>query len=117
MVRESHGGQVEREFTYGYLDKVMSVDRPGGRKANYAYDAGGMLVRKEVDDPTQVETGTGAGAAGSNQWETWVWDGLALVQRGNEVYVNEAHPAGGMTLMSRTLEPPVVGATAAGAKP
>lgn len=117
MVRESHGGQVEREFTYGYLDKVLSVDRPGGRKANYAYDAGGMLVRKEVDDPTQAATGTGAGAAGSNKWETWVWDGLALVQRGNEVYVNEAHPAGGMTLMSRTLEPPAAATTAAGAKP
>jgi YD repeat-containing protein len=117
MVRESHGSQVEREFTYGYLDKVLSVDRPGGRKANYAYDAGGMLVRKEVDDPTQAATSSGTGVAGSNKWETWVWDGLALVQRGNEVYVNEAHPAGGMTLMSRTMDTPVVGAAPPVANP
>jgi hypothetical protein len=46
------------------------------------------------------------GAGGPSKWETWVWGGLALVQRGNEVYVNEAHVAGGMTLMSRTLEAP-----------
>jgi YD repeat-containing protein len=122
MVSESHGGQVEREFTYGYLDKVMSVDRPGGRRANYTYDASGMLVRKGVEDPAEAATAlsgaAGSGAGGANKWETWVWDGLALVQRGNEVYVNEAHPAGGMTLMSRKLEPTVVGAgTAAGASP
>ncbi len=98
MVRESAGGQVERSFTYGYLDKVLSVDRPGGRRAEYAYDASGMLVRKAVQDPTEA-------AGNATSWETWVWDGLALVQRGNEVYVNEPHAAGGMTLMSRSLAP------------
>ncbi|HEY9248230.1 MAG TPA: hypothetical protein VIO38_03825, partial [Rariglobus sp.] len=87
-------------------DKVMSVDRPGGRRANYAYDAGGMLVRKEVDDPADTAT-----TAGASKWETWVWDGLALVQRGDEVYVNEAHAAGGMTLMSRKLDDPAVAAS------
>jgi YD repeat-containing protein len=109
MMSESHDGQIERQFTYGYLDKVLAVERPGGRRANFEYDAGGMLVRKAVDDPTPSAasaTGDPTGTSNASKWETWVWDGLALVQRGNEVYVNEAHPAGGMTLMSRTLETP-----------
>jgi hypothetical protein len=97
----------------------MSVDRPGGRKASYEYDAGGMLVRKGVDDPTLAAGNpepTPGAVGNAGKWETWVWDGLALVQRGNELYVNEAHAAGGMTLMSRTLETPVAPETTAVAR-
>ncbi|EIQ00176.1 Rhs family protein [Opitutaceae bacterium TAV1] len=92
MTQEIEGDQAVRSFSYGYLDKVMTVQRPDGRAAAYAYDAAGMLVGKA--------TRPDAGAAPQTEW--WVWDGLALVRRGDEIFVNEPHPAGGMTLMSRT---------------
>jgi YD repeat-containing protein len=98
MLAESVGGQVDRRFTYSYLDKVMQVDRPAeGRRAQYAYDANGMLVLKGTQAPAQGD---------ATNWENWVWDGIALVQRGNEVFVNEPHPAGGAALMSRKLDDP-----------
>lgn len=38
------------------------------------------------------------------QLDTWVGSGLPLVRpEQHEVFVNEAHPAGGMALMSRNL--------------
>lgn len=98
MTREVNNGRVDRSFTYGYLDKVMRVDRPEGRSAFYAYDASGMLVRKATLPRA------GARQVAMEQ-ETWVWDGLALVRRGNDYYVNEPHVAGGEVLMSRSLAP------------
>ena len=101
MVSEMQGGRMERNFTYGYLDKVLSVDRPGNHHADYVYDASGMLVRKGMTEPAAVGASE---RSAPKSWETWVWDGLALVQRGGEVFVNEAHPAGGQAIMSRTLD-------------
>jgi YD repeat-containing protein len=98
MLSEQIDGRMERSFSYGYLDKVMRVDRPEGRTAHYAYDATGMLVRKATQ-PGASMPGVGP------QQETWVWDGLALVQRGDDYFVNEPHLAGGQTLMSRSLNP------------
>lgn len=98
MLSEQVDGRLERKFTYGYLDKVMRVDRPEGRVAHYAYDAAGMLVRKATQGGDNLP-------GQSPRHETWVWDGLALVQRGDEYFVNEPHLAGGQTLMSRSLNP------------
>lgn len=98
MLSEQVDGRLERKFTYGYLDKVMRVDRPEGRVAQYAYDASGMLVRKATQGGNNLP-------GQSLKQETWVWDGLALVQRGDEYFVNEPHLAGGQTLMSRSLNP------------
>lgn len=105
MLSEQIDGRMERSFSYGYLDKVMRVDRPEGRTAHYAYDATGMLVRKATQ-PGMAMPGVGP------QQETWVWDGLALVQRGDDYFVNEPHLAGGQTLMSRSLNPEPTAAAA-----
>jgi YD repeat-containing protein len=102
LVSEQSDGRVERRFTYGYLDKVLEVERPGGRSARYDYDAAGMLIRKATV-AGEIEPGSGP------KTETWVWDGLALVQRGNDYYVNEPHLAGGQTLLSKSLSPESVG--------
>ncbi len=97
MIREQIDGRTERSFSYGYLDKVMSVERPEGRVAHYAHDSAGMLVRKDT-----IPGGAAPGAR--PQQETWVWYGLALLQRGDEYYANEPHLAGGQTLLSRSLK-------------
>ena len=34
----------------------------------------------------------------------WVWDGLALIRRGSDIYVNEPHVSGGVPILSKTDE-------------
>lgn len=34
--------------------------------------------------------------------EKWAWDGIALVARGNDIYVNEPHAAGGTPVLTKT---------------
>ena len=36
--------------------------------------------------------------------EVWVWDGLALIRRGSDIYVNEPHVSGGVPILSKTDE-------------
>ena len=36
--------------------------------------------------------------------ENWVWDGLALIRRGSDIYVNEPHISGGVPILSKTDE-------------
>ncbi len=36
--------------------------------------------------------------------ENWVWDGLALIRRGDDIYVNEPHISGGVPIVSKTKE-------------
>ena len=36
--------------------------------------------------------------------EIWVWDGLALIRRGSDIYVNEPHVSGGVPILSKTDE-------------
>ncbi len=33
-----------------------------------------------------------------------VWDGLALIRRGSDIYVNEPHVSGGVPILSKTDE-------------
>ena len=64
-----------RTYRYGYLDKVLSVT-DGKRSYAYAYHVDGQLARADY------------GEGGS---EDFHWDGLALVRRGDESFVNEPH--------------------------
>ena len=36
--------------------------------------------------------------------ENWAWDGLALIRRGSDIYVNEPHVSGGVPILSKTDE-------------
>ena len=36
--------------------------------------------------------------------EVWVWDGLAIIRRGSDIYVNEPHISGGVPILSKTDE-------------
>ena len=79
LVRE--GG---RAYRYGYLDKVLSVTE-GKRKLTYTYHADGQLARADYGD---------------GRAEDFAWDGLALVRRGDEGFVNEPHVGGGNPVVS-----------------
>ena len=79
LVRE--GG---RAYRYGYLDKVLSVTE-GKRSYTYAYHVDGQLARADYGD---------------GRAEDFAWDGLALVRRGDEWFVNEPHVGGGAPVVS-----------------
>ena len=88
LVSEKLNGEIDVEYKYGYLDKVIEVNR-GGKITKFAYDGFGMLAQKTFHD-------------GST--EVWVWDGLALIRRGSDIYVNEPHVSGGVPILSKTDE-------------
>ena len=88
LVTEVLNGQPAVNYTYGYLDKVIAVER-NGEVTRFDYDAQGMLVGKQLPD---------------GSYEHWVWDGMALVARGEERYINERHITGGLPIVSQTSE-------------
>jgi len=83
LTGESLAGQVRRELTYRFGDKVTRVER-GGTRTELFYNAEGQLV----------------GRASGKQVETLIWDGLALVGRGGEGFVTEEHPSGGSAVIA-----------------
>ena len=87
LVREGN-----RTYRYGYLDKVLSVT-DGKRSYRYAYHVDGQLARADYGEDGRAGVGEDGRAgsplpAGS---EAFLWDGLALVRRGGESFVNEPH--------------------------
>ena len=78
MVREGN-----TTYVYGYLDKVMSVSE-GDKTYTYMYHPDGQLAR--------------ANYCGKS--EEFLWDGLALVRRNDEHFVNEPHVGGGNPVAS-----------------
>ena len=88
LVSEKLNGEIDVEYKYGYLDKVIEVNRRG-KITKFTYDGFGMLAQKTFHD-------------GST--EVWVWDGLALIRRGSDIYVNEPHVSGGVPILSKTAE-------------
>ena len=78
LVREGN-----RTYRYGYLDKVMSVTE-GDRTYTYTYHADGQLASANYGGKT----------------EGFLWDGLALIKRGDERFVNEPHVGGGNPVAS-----------------
>ena len=81
-------GRLVREgaktYRYGWLDKVLSVT-DGARTYRYDWHADGQLARADYGDGTS---------------ESFLWDGLALVRRGDESFVNEPHVGGGNPVVS-----------------
>lgn len=86
LLEEHLDGKLDASYKYGYLDKVIEINR-NGAVTKFNYDGMGMLVEKILPD---------------GKSEKWVWDGIALVARGDDVYVNEAHISGGTPILTKT---------------
>lgn len=87
----------DKTYRYGYLDKVLSVTE-GERTYTYDYHVDGQLARADYG-----KAGGNGGRAGCPQpagTEDFLWDGLALIQRGDEQFVNEPHVGGGNPVAS-----------------
>ena len=72
-----------KTYTYGYLDKVMSVSE-GDKTYTYTYHSDGQL----------------ASASYGGNSEEFFWDGLALIRRNDEHFINEPHVGGGNPVVS-----------------
>ena len=105
MVREGN-----KTYRYGYLDKVMSVT-DGDTTRTFTYHADGQLASATVGSALRGDSSAMVGAAlradrgrvgdaPLPETETFLWDGLALIQRGDEQFVNEPHVGGGNPVAS-----------------
>ncbi len=74
----------DKSYHYGWLDKVVSVSENGQVTARFGYHAGGQLATAKYSDKT----------------ESFLWDGLALIRRGETEYVNEPHAGGGAPVLA-----------------
>ena len=107
-------GRLVREgsktYRYGYLDKVMSVT-DGDTTRTFTYHADGQLASATVGSALRGDSSAMVGAAlradrgrvgdaPLPETETFLWDGLALIQRGDEQFVNEPHVGGGNPVAS-----------------
>ena len=80
LVREG-----DRHYAYGWLDKVLAVTGEDGETlAAYSYGLDNQLASTTVVGAT----------------EEFLWDGLALVRRGDRGYLNEPHANGGSPILS-----------------
>ena len=75
-----------KTYRYGYLDKVLSVT-DGDTKRTFSYHADGQLASATVGSALRADRG----ATPLSETETFLWDGLALIQRGDEQFINESH--------------------------
>ena len=83
----------DKTYRYGYLDKVLSVTE-GERTYTYDYHVDGQLARADYGNGGRAGCPQPAGS------EDFLWDGLALIKRGDERFVNEPHVGGGNPVAS-----------------
>ena len=89
----------DRTYRYGYLDKVLSVTE-GARTYTYDYHVDGQLARAVYGNGTGNDGRARTPAAPPASSEDFLWDGLALIKRDDERFVNEPHVGGGNPVAS-----------------
>ena len=75
----------DKTYRYGYLDKVLSVT-DGEKTYSYDYHVDGQIANANYGETS----------------ESFLWDGLALVKRGESSFINEPHIGGGNPVVSST---------------
>jgi len=97
------GGSISKpQNTYGWLDKLTQATQPGGGTTTHTYWPDGQLAAISSSPPqsqipnlkSQIPT------------ETFLWDGLALIQRNDTIYLIEPHPSGGIPIASHPVGKP-----------
>ncbi|OQA82281.1 MAG: tRNA(Glu)-specific nuclease WapA precursor [Lentisphaerae bacterium ADurb.Bin242] len=74
----------DKVYSYGWLDKILSVQENDKQTASFDYHIGGQIA--------SATTATGT--------ENFRWDGLALIHRGKTAYVNEPYITGGNPILA-----------------
>ena len=74
----------EKNYEYGWLDKVIRVSKDGKELARFEYYNNNQLAK----------------VVRENGIETFEWDGLALIERNGTKYINEPHAGGGNPILA-----------------
>jgi RHS repeat-associated protein len=74
----------DKSYAYGWLDKVLSVTENGQQIASFNYHNDGQIAQ----------------AIHNGKSEDFLWDGLALIHRGETSFVNEPYVSGGNPILS-----------------
>ncbi len=85
--------QGTKSYSYGWMNKVMSISENGKVSATYDYHVDG-----QVASMTKVGSAVSAdskGALATAQTTNFYWDGLALIKRGDMSLTNEPYVTGG----------------------
>ena len=69
----------DKSYSYGWLDKVLSVTENGKPIASFNYHNDGQIAQ----------------AIHNGKSEDFLWDGLALIHRGETSFINEPYVTGG----------------------
>ncbi|MCF6174932.1 MAG: hypothetical protein L3J71_04145 [Victivallaceae bacterium] len=88
MIKEGN-----KTYTYGWLDKVMSITQNGKVTANYDYHVNGQIATASI----YSSKGERPFAPTVTSYE---WDGLALIKRGSTSYTNEPAVTGGNPILA-----------------
>lgn len=73
-----------KSYSYGYLDKVLSVYEDGEDIASFTYHMDGQIATAKTKGGT----------------ESFLWDDLALISRNETEYVNEPYVTGGNPILA-----------------
>ena len=74
----------DKSYSYGWLDKVLSVTENGQKIASFNYHNDGQIAQT-------IRNGKS---------EDFLWDGLALIHRGETSFINEPYVTGGNPILS-----------------
>ena len=74
----------DKSYAYGWLDKVLSVTENGQQIARFNYHNDGQIAQAIHDGKS----------------EDFLWDGLALIHRGETSFINEPYVTGGNPVMA-----------------
>ena len=74
----------DKSYSYGWLDKVLSVTENGQQIASFNYHNDGQIAQ----------------AIHNGKSEDFLWDGLALIHRGETSFINEPYVTGGNPILS-----------------
>jgi len=83
---EESGVSATKEYTYGWLDKVMKVRDTGksNSEVDFSYHIDGQLASRRSGDKV----------------ENFYWDDLALVKKDGTDYINEPYATGGNPVLA-----------------
>ena len=84
LIKEGSVASGFKTYSYGYLDKILEVQENGEQIAAFDYHVGAQIAKAIHGDKT----------------ENFLWDGLALIHRGDNSFVNEPYVTGGNPILS-----------------
>ncbi|MDD5200627.1 MAG: hypothetical protein PHC88_12600 [Terrimicrobiaceae bacterium] len=99
-------------ITFGWLDRPIKTTLPNGTEIAYDYYPDGQIAVKRTEARAKAARNTKdefqkianfSSAPSLVKPEVYLWDGLALLRRGDEIFINEPHPSGGAVVASYLL--------------